>query len=193
MDDPALLRSGFLAIQELIKQDLILAGHDRSDGGMITALLEMAFAGNCGFRIDLAGDTTIFKSLFSEELGYLVECSEDRVEQICVLLKNSGIEVTRLGVSTEERQIRITLNGQQMLDESMGICGSGGRRPAISSSGCRSTRTVQTRRRKTAISAQARAIISASFPKHRRLSGSGRRPNPKSPFCAMKAPTRIGR
>jgi phosphoribosylformylglycinamidine synthase len=119
MDNPALLRRGFLAIQELIKQDLILAGHDRSDGGMITALLEMAFAGNCGFRIDLAGDTTIFKSLFSEELGYLVECSEDRVEQICVLLKNSGIEVTRLGVSTEERQIRITLNGQQMLDESM--------------------------------------------------------------------------
>ena len=119
MDDPALLRRGFLAIQELIKQDLILAGHDRSDGGMITALLEMAFAGNCGFRIDLAGDTTIFKSLFSEELGYLVECSEDRVEQICALLKNSGIEVTRLGVSTEERQIRITLNGQQMLDESM--------------------------------------------------------------------------
>ncbi len=119
MDDPALLRRGFLAIQELIKQDLILAGHDRSDGGMITALLEMAFAGNCGFRIDLAGDTTIFKSLFSEELGYLVECSEDRVEQICALLKNSGIEVTRLGVSTKESQIRITLNGQQMLDESM--------------------------------------------------------------------------
>ena len=119
MDDPALLRRGFLAIQELIKQDLILAGHDRSDGGMITALLEMAFAGNCGFRIDLAGDTTIFKSLFSEELGYLVECSEDRVEQICALLKNSGIEVTRLGVSTEESRIRITLNGQQMLDESM--------------------------------------------------------------------------
>ncbi|MGA7276924.1 MAG: phosphoribosylformylglycinamidine synthase [Desulfocapsaceae bacterium] len=119
MDDPALLRRGFLAIQELIKQDLILAGHDRSDGGMITALLEMAFAGNCGFRIDLAGDTTIFKSLFSEELGYLVECSEDRVEQICTLLKNSGIEVTRLGVSTKESQIRITLNGQQMLDESM--------------------------------------------------------------------------
>jgi phosphoribosylformylglycinamidine synthase len=121
MDDPDLLRRGFLAIQELIKQDLILAGHDRSDGGMITTLLEMAFAGNCGFRIDLAGDTTIFKSLFSEELGYLVECSGEKVEQVCALLGNGGVPVTRLGVSTKEKQIKITLNGQQMLDESMEV------------------------------------------------------------------------
>ena len=55
----------FWRFRSLIAQDLILAGHDRSDGGLITTLLEMAFAGNCGFRIDLDGETTRFSKASS--------------------------------------------------------------------------------------------------------------------------------
>ncbi len=56
MDDPALVRRAFGAVQELIDKDLVLAGHDVSDGGLVTTLLEMAFSGNCGIDVDLAVD-----------------------------------------------------------------------------------------------------------------------------------------
>ncbi len=55
MDDPALVRRAFGVVQDLIGRDLVLAGHDVSDGGLVTALLEMAFSGNCGIDIDVPG------------------------------------------------------------------------------------------------------------------------------------------
>ena len=55
-DDPGLLKNAFYGIQELIDKGLILSGHDRSDGGLITAVSEMIMSGNCGAEIDLAAD-----------------------------------------------------------------------------------------------------------------------------------------
>ena len=51
LDDPGLLKRSFLAIQSLVANGLVRSGHDRSDGGLITTLLEMAFSGNCGLRL----------------------------------------------------------------------------------------------------------------------------------------------
>ena len=53
VDDPGLLKRAFNAVQQLIAEDNVAAGHDRSDGGIVTCLLEMAFAGNFGICIDL--------------------------------------------------------------------------------------------------------------------------------------------
>lgn len=55
-DDPGLLKNAFYAIQEMIGKGLILSGHDRSDGGLVTAVSEMIMSGNCGAEIDLAAD-----------------------------------------------------------------------------------------------------------------------------------------
>ena len=119
MEDPQLVKQGFLLIQRLIAEDMVSAGHDRSDGGLITTLLEMAFAGNCGFAIDLESESSVFKTLFSEELGYVVECPEGQVEKISALCADAGISVRKLGVSTVEKQVQITFNGQIVLDDSM--------------------------------------------------------------------------
>ncbi|MGE4597303.1 MAG: phosphoribosylformylglycinamidine synthase, partial [Methylophilaceae bacterium] len=51
VNDPALIKSFFKGIQSLNKQNKILAYHDRSDGGLIVAALEMAFAGHCGLKL----------------------------------------------------------------------------------------------------------------------------------------------
>lgn len=72
MSDPDLLKRAFLAVQKLIDQDLILAGHDVSDGGLIVTLLEMAFAGNCGFRASEATHSAM--DWFAEEAGLVIEC-----------------------------------------------------------------------------------------------------------------------
>lgn len=119
MEDPQLVKQGFLLIQRLIAEDMISAGHDRSDGGLITTLLEMAFAGNCGLAIDLESESSVFKTLFSEELGYVVECPEGQVEKISALCADAGISVRKLGVSTVEKQVHITFNGKTVLDDTM--------------------------------------------------------------------------
>ena len=53
IDDVSLLKNMFCVMQQLISERLIISGHDRSDGGLIVTLLEMAFAGNCGLEITL--------------------------------------------------------------------------------------------------------------------------------------------
>ncbi len=55
VSNPDMLKRAFLAVQKLLSENLILAGHDISDGGLITTILEMAFAGNCGLRICMDG------------------------------------------------------------------------------------------------------------------------------------------
>ncbi len=74
VDDPALLARFFAAIQEANAAGLLLAYHDRADGGAIVSLIEMAFAGHCGLDVELTGwaDNTL-SALFSEELGAVVQ------------------------------------------------------------------------------------------------------------------------
>lgn len=76
----------YRAIQQLVAERVLLAYHDRSDGGLLVTLLEMAFAGHCGLAVDIAGlgDDTL-AALFNEELGAVIQiAAEDRaqVEQI---------------------------------------------------------------------------------------------------------------
>ncbi len=119
MEDASLVKNGFAAIQQLIGDNLIAAGHDRSDGGLITTVLEMAFAGNCGLHIDLQGETSVFKTLFAEELGYVVECSMDDVGRIVSRLAEAGVIAIKIGETTEDKHIRVNFNGQQVLNEPM--------------------------------------------------------------------------
>lgn len=87
-----LLKRGWLAIQQLVQRGLVLAGHDRSDGGLITCLLEMAFAGNCGWHISLDSiPGKLAEKLFAEELGIVVEYSWDDEYEVHQVLDNYGL------------------------------------------------------------------------------------------------------
>ncbi len=124
MDDPALLRRAFAAIQQLIDQGLILAGHDRSDGGLITTLLEMAFAGNCGLELALSYDVAEIEAipaLFNEELGLVLECRLDELDHVQEILAAAEVDNILLGNSTVEKQIRIQYNSDVVLDEDMRV------------------------------------------------------------------------
>ncbi|MQL47704.1 phosphoribosylformylglycinamidine synthase [Photorhabdus khanii] len=64
----------FNAIQQLIAEQKLLAYHDRSDGGLLVTLAEMAFAGHCGIEADISVfDEDILAALFTEELGAVVQ------------------------------------------------------------------------------------------------------------------------
>lgn len=119
MDDPQAFKGAFGAVQEAIGKGLILAGHDRSEGGLVTTLLEMAFSGNCGMDLELESSDGPLAVLFSEELGLVVQCLDSDLAALEELLGSHEVSALLLGKSTLEKQIVIRLNGEVVLDEDM--------------------------------------------------------------------------
>ncbi len=119
VDDPERLKSAFNALQQLIAENLILAGHDISDGGLLTTLLEMAFAGNCGLTIHLEGSWTPLERLFAEELGVVIECRQSNLHNILEVLQAYHLPSALIGETTEEKRIRVIVNSQTVLDSDM--------------------------------------------------------------------------
>ena len=117
VDNPMLLGNAFQAIQQMIKENLILSGHDRSDGGLITTLVEMAIAGNCGIKIALPEcEDGIIAKLFSEELGLVLEYLPENEKAIYEILKKSNIPSVILGKTQKERRVIIRYGNQVALD-----------------------------------------------------------------------------
>ncbi|MCW8926394.1 MAG: phosphoribosylformylglycinamidine synthase, partial [Xanthomonadales bacterium] len=82
--DATQLKGFFAAIQELITARSLLAYHDRSDGGLVTTLCEMAFAGRCGLELSFDGfgaDTaaSLRARLFTEEPGAVIQVADTQL------------------------------------------------------------------------------------------------------------------
>ena len=82
LDDPSLIKSFFDGIQNLNKKNKILAYHDRSDGGVITTVLEMAFAGHCGIDLNLKAEDEILNFYLMKSLGAVIQILDDDVIEI---------------------------------------------------------------------------------------------------------------
>jgi phosphoribosylformylglycinamidine synthase len=121
VEDPALLARAFNAIQELIAVRIVTAGHDRSDGGLITTLLEMAFAGNCGIDVALGAEpgTDAISRLFSEELGLVLEVDEADVETAVEVFNAAEVPCQVIGRTVIEPEVRIVVNGSEVLSADM--------------------------------------------------------------------------
>lgn len=106
--DTEYFKNGFNTIQELIQNDLILAGHDVSAGGLITTLLEMTFA-NCegGLNIDLSkfNNNDLISVSFSEQPAVVIQIKDKKAKDI---LDNNNIEYVTIGTPITEREIIIT-------------------------------------------------------------------------------------
>jgi phosphoribosylformylglycinamidine synthase len=121
VDDPAMLKRAFQAIQKLISEDLILAGHDISDGGILATILEMAFAGNCGLNIRMEGPWSPFERFFAEELGVVLECHVGDVRKVTEVLDSFQLQSTVIGETTEEKKILVTYRSQKVLESDMRV------------------------------------------------------------------------
>ena len=111
IDDIPAFKASLECLQRCVSQSLLAAYHDRSDGGLIVTLLEMAFAGRCGISIDissLAGDAV--SALFNEELAVVVQVFETHVNQVTDLFAEyeCADSLIALGVPTTDHQISIT-------------------------------------------------------------------------------------
>lgn len=100
------LKGAFNATQDLIEKRMIMAGHDRSDGGLASAVLEMAFAGNVGVTFDVSGvaGSSTLESLFHEELGLVMQVADSDLEAVMKAYAVAGVRCTKIGapLATDE-------------------------------------------------------------------------------------------
>jgi len=117
VDNPSVLKNGFLAVQELIEQGLISAYHDRSDGGLISTVLEMAFASRCGLALSIDSDDAL-ATLFNEELGAVIQVLTSNQAKVDQVLTKYGFDAIKLGSPVAGEGIQIIVNNELVLDRS---------------------------------------------------------------------------
>ena len=115
LDDPELLRAMLEAVRELKDQGLVLAYHDRSDGGLLVTLLEMAFAGHCGLDLDFDAEDPV-AACFAEELGAVLQIPADALAQAAVVLERHGLAKhwRELGAPSEGTEVRLRVRGREL-------------------------------------------------------------------------------
>ena len=114
--DPEYFRDAFLALQQLVSQGLILAGHDISAGGLITTLLEMTFANTSGgLDIDLSklSNTHLVNALFAENPGVVIQVADDKASQVRKILEDAGVGYLKIGQPTTGRTLHIKKDTQE--------------------------------------------------------------------------------
>ena len=83
LDDAAQLAAFFAWVQALNRDGLLLAYHDRSDGGLLTTVCEMAFASRCGLSLTLdVPRSGLMARLFSEEAGAVLQVRAEDLERV---------------------------------------------------------------------------------------------------------------
>ncbi|XP_061593812.1 phosphoribosylformylglycinamidine synthase [Cololabis saira] len=121
LDQPQLLTSCFNTTQKLMQDRLLSAGHDISDGGLISCLLEMAFAGNRGIDVELPSQGAgVMDLLFSEELGLVLEVSQLDLEAVCQRYSDAGVQCLQIGRTCgfgPGATVRVCVDGQEVLRE----------------------------------------------------------------------------
>lgn len=104
------LNGFFTAIQGCLEAQQILAYHDRSDGGLLATVTEMAFAGHCGVDIDLSSQgSDVIASLFSEELGAVIQVASENIAAVKARFEEAGLAdcIHTLGRLNDSDSVRI--------------------------------------------------------------------------------------
>lgn len=123
LDRPLHLKSCFTVTQQLLHDRMLSAGHDVSDGGLLTCLLEMAIGGNCGIQISIENsEATALELLFSEELGLVLEVSDTAANEVISRYREAGLQCWRIGSTTgqgSQSMVTVRVNGEEVLSEKL--------------------------------------------------------------------------
>lgn len=114
LEQPQRLKDLFALLQFSHRNNCLAAYHDRSDGGLLTTLAEMAFAGHCGLDIELSGDDWAAQ-LFNEEPGVVVELRPQAKQQWLQQLEKCGLSdcLSKVASINHSQQISITVGKHQ--------------------------------------------------------------------------------
>jgi len=121
LEDPDRLRAFFALIQQCLADGLVLAYHDRSDGGLFATVAEMAFAGHCGVDVDLAAlGADSLAALFTEELGAVIQVKDTDVDAVLRRSAEAGLGTMthRIGRAAPGHTVRMTRAGESLYEGS---------------------------------------------------------------------------
>ena len=118
VDSADRLKAFFETIQKLNKQGVILAYHDRSDGGLLVTVAEMMFASHVGVTIDVEGEARA--ALFNEELGAVLQVRSDQFDAVKNGFEAAGLsaEFRRLGLLNRSGRLVVRAKGREIYSES---------------------------------------------------------------------------
>jgi phosphoribosylformylglycinamidine synthase len=122
VDSPAALKAFWKFMQQnrgLGKESLMYAYHDRSDGGLLTAVLEMCFAGRLGCELDLSSyirDSDVLSALFNEELGAVIQVRSTDLPLILAKLEDEKLAAHVIGNVTESEKIIARCKNEVLLE-----------------------------------------------------------------------------
>ena len=119
--DAAQLAGFYRAVQQLVEEGILLAYHDRSDGGLLVTLLEMAFAGHCGLDIDIdALGHDRLAALFNEELGAVIQIAAGDREHVGQVFARHGLQdcLFELGRAVEGDRVAVSAGDHPVYAES---------------------------------------------------------------------------
>lgn len=116
-----LLKSFLNGLVALHRSGNVLAYHDVSDGGLIVALLEMAFTGRAGLEINVEGKD-LFSLYFSEELGAVFQIYSEDYEKFSDLLSKEGVPLNCISVigspnfNSDDQKISLSFNDEMIFE-----------------------------------------------------------------------------
>ncbi len=121
LDEPLDIKAFFQGIQQLLAEDKIIAYHDRSDGGLFTTLVEMAFAGHTGVKVALdklaATRDDLIAALFNEELGAVIQVRKADKGAVKDCLASFGLSgcVHTIGELAPDQKVEFTFKDKPVL------------------------------------------------------------------------------
>ncbi len=116
LDDPARLLQFLKIIQELREKRLILAYHDRSDGGLLACVVEMMFAGRLGASLNIGGsDAEVLAQLFNEELGAVLQVADSHLTEVMAVLSRHNTNAIAVGRVDFDDELTISRDGAVLL------------------------------------------------------------------------------
>ena len=120
LDQPAQLKAAFTLMQKLNAEGRVLAYHDRSDGGLFAAVVEMALAGRSGVSVQLeALGADAMAALFNEELGMVLQLRAADVATVLSEAKAAGLTATAIGEPTAEDYVRFKHGARELFADTL--------------------------------------------------------------------------
>ena len=120
IDQPETLAGVYSALQSLLSEGLVLACHDRSDGGLFVTVAEMCFAGHCGALLTLP-ESDPLAGLFSEEAGLVFQVHRDSQARVTEVFTQHGVAnvLSTIGVVQPDKRIEVFVNQQCIYEASL--------------------------------------------------------------------------
>ena len=116
LDDATRLSHFFKIIQELSKKNLILAYHDRSDGGLLGSVAEMMFAGRLGASLTTSGsEADVLAQLFNEELGAVLQVADSKLTEVMTVVRKHNTDAHVIGSVEAGDSLTVSRDGNVVL------------------------------------------------------------------------------